>query len=63
MNMNRLRPTKGGDLSLWLSGVIHDAIRDAKEAGLSSQTVYDLLKIITESEHPVATVKLVEERR
>lgn len=39
MNINRLRPTGVAkeDLAFWLSGVIWDAIRDAREAGLSNR--------------------------
>ena len=44
MNMNRLRPPPGcDDLALWLSGVINDAIRDAREAGLSQREIWMLL--------------------
>lgn len=54
MNMNRLRPTgvKRENLDVWLSGVIHDAIRDASEAGLDAATLYHLLKNITDTNHP-----------
>lgn len=55
MNMNRLRPTgvKKEDLDLWLSSVIHDACRDALEAGMGAREVHQLLLTITEMHHPV----------
>lgn len=38
MNMDRKRPPKDcPDLAFWLSETINDAIRDAKEAGLSGR--------------------------
>jgi hypothetical protein len=51
VNINRLRPTgvKPENLDLWLSGVVWDAIRDAREAGLSRQVVADLLQSILTS--------------
>ncbi len=54
MNLNRLRPTgvKREDLDVWLSSVIHDAIRDAREAGLDDTTIHTLLKTVTEMNHP-----------
>jgi hypothetical protein len=52
MNLNRLRPTGVKDLELWLSGVIHDAIRDALEAGMSQREAHQLLKTITNMHHP-----------
>lgn len=54
MNLNRLRPTgvKREDLDVWLSGVVNDAIRDAREAGLDEATIYHLLKTFTETNHP-----------
>ena len=53
MRMDRLRPKKGEDLPLFLSCVIHDACRDVRELGMSDREIYDLLKIITESQHPL----------
>lgn len=52
--MNRLRPesVKRENLDLWLSGVIHDAIRDAQEAGLSATETHQLLKTITDMNAP-----------
>lgn len=54
MNMNRLRPTgvKREDLDVWLSGVINDAIRDAREAGLDETAIYHLLKNYAHFNHP-----------
>jgi hypothetical protein len=54
MNLNRLRPlnVEKDNLDLWLSSVIHDAVRDALEAGISAQQVYDLLKTITAMHNP-----------
>jgi len=53
--MNRLRPTNvdKDNLDLWLSGVIHDACRDAIEAGLPERSVHQLLKTITDMHHPL----------
>lgn len=55
MNMNRLRPTEGDqkDLDYWLSCVIYDACRDAREAGMPERSIHDLLRIITDSLHPL----------
>jgi hypothetical protein len=54
MNMNRLRPPPDcDDLALWLSGVINDAVRDAREAGLSSQEISMLLAWYAKHEDPV----------
>lgn len=54
MNLNRLRPTEADkkDLALWLSGVVNDAIRDAREAGLNETEIYHLLKTFAETNHP-----------
>jgi len=54
MNMNRLRPTgvSKGNLDAWLSSVIHDACRDAQEAGMSDDDVYQLLVVITKQLNP-----------
>ena len=49
MNLNRSRPPKGlpvDQLDLWLSGVIHDAVRDAVEAGLPRRDAARLVEII-----------------
>jgi hypothetical protein len=53
VNMNRLRPKKGEDLAYFLSSVINDACRDVLELGMSQREIHDLLKIITESQHPL----------
>jgi hypothetical protein len=55
MNINRLRPTgvKKENLDLWLSSVIHDACRDALEAGMSERAVYQLLLTITKMHRPI----------
>lgn len=52
MNINRLRPTgvKSENLDVWLSSVIHDAIRDAREAGMPQREIATLLGIIAKSE-------------
>ena len=59
MNMNRLRPTGVApeNLDLWLSGVIHDAVRDALEAGLTEREVHQLLKTITDMFRPVDVLR------
>lgn len=46
MNMNRLIPPPDCDLTVWLSSVVYDAIRDAKTAGLSDSDASVLLDII-----------------
>jgi hypothetical protein len=44
VNTDRLQlPKNCNDLALWLSGVVWDAIRDAKEAGLSDKDAWILL--------------------
>jgi hypothetical protein len=53
MNMNRLRPTGVKDLALWLSSVIHDAVRDAQEAGMSEGEAHRLLKTIADMHDPL----------
>lgn len=55
MRMDRQRPNKDDkkDLPLWLSGLIYDACRDAREAGMSEREIHDLLKVITDSQHPL----------
>lgn len=64
MNINRLRPTgvKRENLDIWLSSVIHDAIRDAKEAGLNDQEAAMLLRSIAASECRIAMIPLEEEK-
>ena len=54
MNLNRLRPTgvKKDDLDSWLSGVIHDAVRDVLEAGMPEREVHELLVTITKMHDP-----------
>jgi hypothetical protein len=52
VNINRLRPTGVEDLALWLSGVVNDAIRDVREAGLDETSIYLLLKKYAETNHP-----------
>lgn len=58
MNINRLRPTgvKKDNLDIWLASVIHDAIRDAEEAGMSRSDIHQLLKIITKMSDPCGYV-------
>jgi hypothetical protein len=63
MNMNRLRPTGVKDLELWLSGVIHDAIRDCLEAGMDQQTAHQLLKTITKMHHPLGRMGVEFDRK
>lgn len=47
MNIDRLRPPKDcKDIDLWLSRVVWDAIRDAKEAGMSDASAHGLITII-----------------
>jgi hypothetical protein len=52
MNINRLTPREGEDLPTWLSGVVYDAIRDAKTAGMSEQEAWMLISIIARSCDP-----------
>lgn len=55
MNLNRLRPTgvKREDLDVWLSSVVHDAIRDALEAGMPEREAHQLLMTITDMHRPI----------
>jgi hypothetical protein len=39
VDINRSRPPKGGDIEVWLAGVINDAMRDAREAGVKSRYI------------------------
>lgn len=43
MNIDRSRPPKGGDVALWLSGLVNDALRDAREAGLSEEECFRIV--------------------
>lgn len=54
MNINRLRPVgvKKENLDVWLSSVVHDAIRDALEAGMPASEAHQLLKTITDMHDP-----------
>jgi hypothetical protein len=54
VNINRLRPTgvKRDNLVVWLSSVVHDAIRDAEEAGMPSTEIHQLLQTITDMHRP-----------
>ena len=58
MNLNRLRPTGVAkeDLDDWLSGVIHDACRDAIEAGMPERDVHQLLETIARMHHPMGSM-------
>ena len=47
MHMNRRKPAQGEDLADFLSGVVWDAIRDARAAGLSDAEIHSLLSFIT----------------
>ena len=51
MNINRLRPVgvKRDDLDIWLSSVVWDAIRDAREAGMDDRHVADLMAVIAKT--------------
>jgi hypothetical protein len=49
MNLYRPKPKPGDDLELWLSGVVHDAVRDAQEAGLAEDVIADMLNLISTS--------------
>jgi hypothetical protein len=55
MRMDRQRPNEADkkDLAFWLSCLIHDACRDAREAGMPDRQIHDLLKIITDAHHPM----------
>jgi len=63
VNINRLRPTgvKKENLDLWLSGVIHDAIRDAREAGLDDRSIAHLVRNVARSECRHAMIPMVED--
>lgn len=51
--MNRLRPPPGCEnLALWLSSVVNDAIRDAREAGLHPRESWHLLTSYARAEDP-----------
>ncbi len=62
MHINRQRPTgvKPENLDMWLSQVIHDAIRDAREAGLDARSIAYMLRFIAKSECRNAMVPLDE---
>jgi hypothetical protein len=53
MNINRLRPTGVKDLAGWLSSVVNDAARDAREAGLSETMVHHILKSLADAYDPM----------
>jgi len=63
MNINRPTGVKPEDLDLWLSSVIHDAVRDAIEAGMSARSVHDLLKTITNMHHPLGRMGVEFDRK
>jgi hypothetical protein len=65
MNMNLLRPVgvRKEDLELWLSSVIHDACRDAQEAGMPEREIHELLKTITSMHHPLGSMGAAADRR
>jgi len=46
VNINRLRPKPGEDLTCWLSDLIHDAVRDVEQAGLEGRTIKLMLTLI-----------------
>ena len=46
MNINRLRPKPGEDLTCWLSDLIHDAVRDVEQAGLEGRSIKLMLTLI-----------------
>lgn len=43
MNINRRRPKQGEDLILWLSGVLHDAVKDALDGGLAPSVAHEMV--------------------
>ncbi len=43
MHINRRRPAEGEDPASFLSGVVWDAIRDAREAGLDESDIHIML--------------------
>lgn len=65
MRMDRQRPTEGDkkDLAFWLSCLIHDACRDAREAGMPERQIHDLLKSITDSHHPLGRMGVEHDKR
>ena len=52
MHLNRRRPEEGEDPASFLSGVIWDAIRDARGAGLDEHSVHIMLTGIARSCDP-----------
>jgi hypothetical protein len=48
MRIDRLRPKPGEDLAMFLSGVVHDAMKDATEAGMPLREAVQLLRLITD---------------
>ncbi len=48
MHMNRRKPAPGEDLADFLSGVVWDAIRDAREAGLSDADIHQLMSTVVD---------------
>lgn len=65
MNINRLRPTgvKKENLDFWLSGVVHDAVRDAIEAGMPRREAYELIAKVAEMIHPLGPYQGRTEKR
>jgi hypothetical protein len=53
MHMNRRRPAEGEDLASFLSGVVWDAIRDAREGGLEESEIHIMLSVIARKCDPM----------
>jgi hypothetical protein len=54
MHMNRRKPAQGEDLTDFLSGVVWDAIRDARAAGMPDAEVHSILSnIASETGRPL----------
>lgn len=52
MRMDRSRPPRDGDVALWLSSVINDAMKDAREAGLSPEEAWTIVSSYARSADP-----------
>lgn len=55
MHMNRRRPAQGEDLADFLSGVVWDAIRDAREAGMPAAEIHALMRCLAAQCDPKVT--------
>lgn len=56
MDMNRSRPPKGGDAVSWFAGVVNDACRDAREAGVEDRMIMHMLLTLAKTEKELGGV-------